>query len=75
MDSSTGSCWRRERWPASTACPTSTAATFALRDLGEMTTAEVAEFLGIDAAAVRQRVHRARLMLRGYLSSLVGVKP
>jgi RNA polymerase sigma-70 factor, ECF subfamily len=48
---------------------------FVLRDLEEMETAEVAEVLGIDAAAVRQRVHRARLMLRGYLSDLVGVKP
>ena len=48
---------------------------FVLRDLEEMETAEVAEFLGIDAAAVRQRVHRARLMLRGYLGDLVGVKP
>jgi RNA polymerase sigma-70 factor (ECF subfamily) len=48
---------------------------FVLRDLEEMTTQEVAELLGIDAAAVRQRVHRARLMLRGYLSDLVGVKP
>jgi RNA polymerase sigma-70 factor (ECF subfamily) len=48
---------------------------FVLRDLEEMTTLEVAELLGIDAAAVRQRVHRARLMLRGYLSDLVGVKP
>jgi len=48
---------------------------FVLRDLEEMTTREVAELLGIDAAAVRQRVHRARLMLRGYLSDLVGVKP
>lgn len=48
---------------------------FVLRDLEEMTTGEVAELLGIEAAAVRQRVHRARLMLRGYLSDLVGVKP
>jgi len=48
---------------------------FVMRDLEEMTTAEVAELLGIDPAAVRQRVHRARLMLRGYLSDLVGVKP
>jgi RNA polymerase sigma-70 factor (ECF subfamily) len=48
---------------------------FVLRDLEELKTAEVAELLGIDAAAVRQRVHRARLMLRGYLSDLVGVKP
>lgn len=48
---------------------------FVLRDLEEMTTGEVAEVLRLDAAAVRQRVHRARLMLRGYLSDLVGVKP
>jgi len=46
-----------------------------LRDLEEMSTAEVGETLGIDPATVRQRVHRARLMLRGYLSELVGVKP
>ena len=48
---------------------------FVLRDLEEMSTAEVAETLGLDPAAVRQRVHRARLMLRGYLSALVGVTP
>ena len=48
---------------------------FVLRDLEEMTTPEVAELLGIDPAAVRQRVHRARLLLRGYLSELVGAKP
>jgi RNA polymerase sigma-70 factor (ECF subfamily) len=48
---------------------------FVLRDLEEMTTAEVAELLGIEPAAVRQRVHRARLLLRGYLSDLVGVRP
>ena len=48
---------------------------FVLRDLEEMPTAHVAQVLGIESAAVRQRVHRARLMLRGYLSDLVGVKP
>lgn len=48
---------------------------FVLRDLEEMPTSEVAAILGIDAAAVRQRVHRARLLLRGYLSHLVGVEP
>ena len=48
---------------------------FVLRDLEEMPTAHVAHVLGIEPAAVRQRVHRARLMLRGYLSDLVGVKP
>ena len=47
---------------------------FVLRDLEEMPTAEVAEVLGLDPATVRQRVHRARLMLRGYLGDLVGVK-
>jgi RNA polymerase sigma-70 factor (ECF subfamily) len=48
---------------------------FVLRDLEEMSTADVAEALGIEPATVRQRVHRARLMLRGYLSDLVGAKP
>ena len=47
-------------------------AAFVLRDLEELDTSEVAELLGVDAATVRQRVHRARLMLRGYLSHLVG---
>ena len=47
---------------------------FVLRDLEELPTSEVAELLGVEAATVRQRVHRARLMLRGYLSDLVGVK-
>jgi RNA polymerase sigma-70 factor (ECF subfamily) len=45
---------------------------FVLRDLEEMSTADVAEALGVEPAAVRQRVHRARLLLRGYLSHLVG---
>jgi len=45
---------------------------FVLRDLEEMPTADVAEVLGIDPAAVRQRVHRARLMLRGYLQEFIG---
>lgn len=48
---------------------------FVLRDLEELSTADVAEVLDIEPAAVRQRVHRARLMLRGYLSELVGVRP
>jgi RNA polymerase sigma-70 factor (ECF subfamily) len=48
---------------------------FVLRDLEELSTHEVAELLGIDGAAVRQRVHRARLMLRGYLARLAGVAP
>ena len=48
---------------------------FVLRDLEDMSTEEVAQTLGVTPAAVRQRVHRARLMLRGFLSDLVGVKP
>jgi RNA polymerase sigma-70 factor (ECF subfamily) len=48
---------------------------FVLRDLEDMSTADVAQALGVEPATVRQRVHRARLMLRGYLSDLVGVKP
>jgi RNA polymerase sigma-70 factor (ECF subfamily) len=58
-----------ERLPESYRTP------FVLRDLEEMPTAEVAEVLGVSCELVRQRVHRARLMLRGYLSHLVGVEP
>jgi RNA polymerase sigma-70 factor (ECF subfamily) len=48
---------------------------FVLRDLEDMPTADVARVLGMEPATVRQRVHRARLMVRGYLSDLAGVKP
>lgn len=48
---------------------------FVLRDLEGLATGEVAKILGLEPAAVRQRVHRARLMLRGYLSHLAGVRP
>src|SRR5262245_48483264 len=48
---------------------------FVLKDLEEWSTADVARALGVEPATVRQRVHRARLMLRGYLSDLTGVKP
>ena len=48
---------------------------FVLRDLEELSTAEVAHVLSLEPAAVRQRVHRARLMMRGFLSDLVGAKP
>lgn len=47
---------------------------FVLRDLEELPTAEVAQVLGVGADVVRQRVHRARLMLRGYLNDLAGAK-
>lgn len=55
--------------------PESYRSAFVLRDLEELPTAEVAAVLGLEPAAVRQRVHRARLMLRGYLGDLAGVKP
>ena len=45
---------------------------FVLRDLEELTTDQVAEALRLKPATVRQRVHRARLMLRGYLSEIAG---
>jgi RNA polymerase sigma-70 factor, ECF subfamily len=48
---------------------------FVLRDLEEMTSEEVAGALGISAATVRQRVHRARLMLRGWLAHLAKEAP
>jgi RNA polymerase sigma-70 factor, ECF subfamily len=47
---------------------------FVLRDLEELTTADVAQVLGVEPATVRQRVHRARLLVRGYLSELAGVE-
>jgi RNA polymerase sigma-70 factor (ECF subfamily) len=48
---------------------------FVLRDLEELSTVEVAGILGVEPAAVRQRVHRARLMLRGLLGAMVGGTP
>jgi hypothetical protein len=54
-------------------CPTS----IAVRSccvIWKLTTAEVAD-ARLEPATVRQRVHRARLMLRGYLGALAGVRP
>jgi RNA polymerase sigma-70 factor (ECF subfamily) len=48
---------------------------FVLRDLEELSTDEVAQTLGVTPATVRQRVHRARLMVRGYLNDLARVQP
>jgi len=45
---------------------------FVLRDIEGLSTEETAEVLGVDPGAVRTRLHRARLMLRGYLGNLVG---
>jgi RNA polymerase sigma-70 factor (ECF subfamily) len=47
-------------------------AAFVLRDLEDLDSEEVARILGIEVAALRQRVHRARLMLRARLNELVG---
>jgi RNA polymerase sigma-70 factor (ECF subfamily) len=49
------------------ALPEGQRAAFVLRDLEGLSSDEVGEVLGLDAAAVRQRVHRARLVLRGAL--------
>jgi len=47
-------------------------AVFVLRDIEDLSTEETAEILGLDPGVVRTRLHRARLMLRGYLGNLVG---
>jgi RNA polymerase sigma-70 factor, ECF subfamily len=47
---------------------------FVLRDLEELGTEETAAILGIEVTVVRQRVHRARLMLRARLNQLIGVE-
>jgi RNA polymerase sigma-70 factor, ECF subfamily len=48
---------------------------FVLRDLEGMESEEVAALLGIEVAALRQRLHRARLILRERLNQLIGAKP
>ena len=45
---------------------------FVLRDLQGLSTEETAKVLDIEATTVRQRLHRARLMLRGYMGAIVG---
>jgi RNA polymerase sigma-70 factor, ECF subfamily len=45
---------------------------FILRDLEELSSDEVGRVLNLEPAAVRQRVHRARLMLRGLLVHTLG---
>lgn len=45
---------------------------FTLCDLEEVPANEAAEIVGVDAATIRQRVHRARLMLRGHLGRVAG---
>lgn len=55
--------------------PESYRAAFVLRDLEGLSTAEAADVLGVNPALLRQRLHRARLMLRGFLAPLVGAPP
>jgi RNA polymerase sigma-70 factor (ECF subfamily) len=43
-------------------------AVFILRDIEELSTRETAEILGISKAAVKVRLHRARLALREQLA-------
>lgn len=45
---------------------------FVLRDLEGLDTAETAAILGVPIPAVRQRLHRARLIMRARLAELVG---
>jgi len=45
---------------------------FVLRDLEELSTADVAQVLGVEPATVRQRVHRARLVVREHLTAFAG---
>jgi len=46
-----------------------------LKDIAELSTAEVAEILGIKPATVKTRVHRARLALRKALSESLPKRP
>jgi RNA polymerase sigma-70 factor (ECF subfamily) len=48
--------------------PDSLKAVFTLRDIEELSTAEVSEILGLSVPAVKSRLHRARLFLREQLS-------
>lgn len=55
--------------------PETLRAVFVLRDLEELDTAETAAALGLDAEVVRTRLHRARLLMRGFLGRLTGGEP
>ncbi len=52
--------------------PPALRAVFELRDIQEHSTAETAEILGLTEAAVKVRLHRARLLLREKLSGYFG---
>ena len=48
---------------------------FILRDLQELSNADVAEILNLSVAAVKSRLHRARILLRGFLNRYFADKP
>jgi RNA polymerase sigma-70 factor (ECF subfamily) len=60
---------RQEMEQAIAGLPESLRATFILRDIQGLSGAETAEVLGVTVQAVKNRLHRARLKLRGRLSS------
>jgi RNA polymerase sigma-70 factor (ECF subfamily) len=45
--------------------------TLVLRDVEGLSTAETAAALGIEEGAVKSRLHRARVLLRGYLAEIL----
>ena len=47
---------------------------FVLRDVDDLTNAEVAEILDLSIAAVKSRLHRARLFLRDRIAGVVGTR-
>jgi RNA polymerase sigma-70 factor (ECF subfamily) len=60
---------RQEMDRAIAVLPETLRSTFVLRDIQGLSGAETAEVLGITVQAVKNRLHRARLRLRGELSS------
>ena len=60
---------RQEMDRAIAELPESLRSTFVLRDIQGLSGAETADVLGITVQAVKNRLHRARLRLRGQLSS------
>jgi RNA polymerase sigma-70 factor (ECF subfamily) len=54
--------------------PAKLRAVFVLRDLEELSIQETAEALDISPANVKVRLHRARLLLREYLSAAFGIR-
>ena len=46
-----------------------------LRDVEQLSNSEAAEALGITVSSLKSRLHRARVILRKYLSDYVKVAP